>query len=220
MRESRLRKPLCLAVLAAGMCAPLVVTAQEDDMFCSGDEVADAIDELECSADGVYLSPEAAADEISYRCSDADSERACRICFKKAGVKLQKAFKAVAKAGLIDRSVARRLRSTLARVSEETCTGLDEEEPLPDDPEDAPEPSPDEPAPPHDGPTPGTPVPDDTPSAPEPPSGPGEFPDPDLTPPPMPTWDSSFSNPWTPEPPAELDPEDHVMPPPRYPWGR
>jgi hypothetical protein len=223
MRKNRLRESLCLAVLTAVMCTPLVGAAEYDEMFCSGDEVADAIDELECAADGVYLSPEVAADEISYRCGDADSERACRTCFKKAGAKLQKAFKAVAKAGLIDRSVARRLKATLAEASDDTCTGLDEEEPLPDDPEDTPDQSPDEPTPPapptppFEVPAPETPAPDDAPWSPAPPSEPGESPEPDLTPPPMPTWDSSFSNPWPPELPPELDPEDYVMPPPRYP---
>ncbi len=148
MSKGPLHERFFLVVMLSLVCTPIVAAAQSDEMFCSGDEVAEALDELECASDGVYLSPETLADEISYRCGDASSERACRACFNKERAKLQIAFRAVAKVGLIDRSAARRLKATFAHVTEETCTGLDEDQPLPDEAEDSPKSSPKELVPP------------------------------------------------------------------------
>jgi hypothetical protein len=232
MRLSLLKEILCLTLVATTTLWTPTVSAQDDDIFCSGDDIAEALDGLECSADGVYLSPEVAADEASYRCGEAASERACRTCFNKTRAKLQVAFRALSKAGLLDRSAVKRLRSTFAQVSEEICAGLDEE-PSPDDQyEDTPAPSPgmpESPQPPLDDQPAQTPMPENTPWIPEAPSGPGDcpgqwtpppsppmpspgfgsptpsFPEPELTPPPMPTLE-----PWVPEP--------ELTPPPMPTW--
>jgi hypothetical protein len=132
---------LCAANLGISSAA----SAQET---CSLDEVATALDALDCIPDGVYLSVETAVDSIVDRCGDAETVSTCRRCFRRAASRLHPAFKALARAGLFDRSLATGLRAALRAAEDDTCLALDAPPP-PDSPDEnlpptlpTPEPSP------------------------------------------------------------------------------
>lgn len=135
-----LRFTLALAAML-GFAETPEVKAQE---ICSAAAVSDALDQLSCEADGAYVSPETAAEAISDRCIDAETERACRRCFRRSQGKLKSAFRALARIDLLDRSIIPRLREQLAVTAEDVCSGIDEELP-PEDNEDFPPTNPEDP---------------------------------------------------------------------------
>jgi hypothetical protein len=120
MKRNFCRILLSAACLATATANPGTAVAQED-LMCAPEEIETALGDLECVAEGIFLSAESALDAIAERCEDAPSEKACRKCFRKVHGRLNSALKALGKLGLLERSVMRTIKESLAERAEETC---------------------------------------------------------------------------------------------------
>lgn len=107
-----------IAFALIGCLSITEATAQET---CSLDDVSDALNQLPCVADGVYLSPDSAANAVADICFDADSEEGCHQCFNRGRRKLLLGFKAIAKIGMIGRKSISDLRNALDNAEDNTC---------------------------------------------------------------------------------------------------
>ena len=88
---------------------------------CTVQDVDEALNQLSCFADGVYLAPQGIADAVSELCYDEYSEEACRACFRGARRKLFPGLKGLGRLGLISRDFAFALRDDLDFAEDETC---------------------------------------------------------------------------------------------------
>jgi len=202
------------SVLTLLVATPLSAAQADNRNICSPEQVENELDQLDCFADGVYLSAESAAQRIAEICSDAFSERTCRKCFAKGGFKMAGVFRTLIRLDMLDSSQLMNLRSALDVYEEDVC-GSDGNYP-PHDPSPTPptQPTP----PPIDTPAPTPPV---TPSPTETPA-----PDPSGTPLPEPTVPPTITPPGSGAtfPPRWLNPTYPPMPTPprdhRRGWDR
>lgn len=109
------------AVIALALIVDLTMIEAKAQETCSLDDVSDALNQLPCFADGVYLSPDSAANAVANICYDADSEEGCRQCFNRGRRKLLLGFKAIAKIGMIGRKSISDLRNALDNAEDNTC---------------------------------------------------------------------------------------------------
>lgn len=109
---------LAVSITPALAIAPQTAAAQD---ACSVEDVDDALNQLSCFADGVYLAPSAVADSVSQICYDEFSEDACRSCFSRARRKLYPAFKGLGRLGIISREFASNVRDAIDFAEDETC---------------------------------------------------------------------------------------------------
>lgn len=205
MKKAHITVPLVSALTLAVAISPSPALAATGDI-CSPEQVEEAIDQLDCYADGVYLSAESAAQRIAEICSDAFSERSCRRCFAKGGFKMAGVFRTLIRLDMLDSRQLTNLKSALDVYEDDVC-GSDEGEP-PGDPSPTPPPQPTPPETTTPEPTPPmTPAPPDTP-----------FPEPTV-PPTLTPPDSGSQYPprWTPPtyPPMPTPPTDY-----RHRWDR
>ena len=128
-------------------CSALSVSGAAAQDSCSLDEVESALADLDCDADGTYISPQAAADMVSDQCADKSTEQACRACFRRASARIVTSFKGLARAGFFDRQIVSEVKGALRDARDETCSFAVPEDPNePPATEPTPEPTP-EPAP-------------------------------------------------------------------------
>lgn len=109
---------LAVSITPALAIAPQTAAAQD---ACSVEDVDDALNQLSCFADGVYLAPDAIAESVSQICYDEYSEDACRACFSRARRKLYPAFKGLGRLGLISREFASNVRDAIDFAEDDTC---------------------------------------------------------------------------------------------------
>lgn len=88
---------------------------------CSVDEVSQAINQLDCYADGVYFAPESLATAVADLCYDEYSDYACEACFARARRKLFPVMKTLAKLDLISRGSLGDFRQALDEAEAEVC---------------------------------------------------------------------------------------------------
>jgi hypothetical protein len=117
-----------LTILGVTLVTPLVTLAQED-FICSADQIESALDDLECIADGAFISTESAVTAIVERCSDLPTERACRRCFKRAQSKLVPALKTLSKLSLVERGIVGAIKASLGDEVEAACSETEDELP-------------------------------------------------------------------------------------------
>lgn len=181
--------PRCSILLVAALFAlsSLREAQAQGEPICSPEEVQNAIDQLECVADGVYLSPETAARAVGQVCARSLTRRGCRRCFLVSGRKLFPAFNTLIHLEMLDRGQLRNLRSALAVEMRDVCGSPAQPTAIPTPPaEETPVPTATA--------TPTTP-PEDTPPPEESPI-PTPEPTPSLTPEPTPTAiDTPFGQP-------------------------
>lgn len=108
------------AISLAPTSGMLVQEAAAQDA-CTVEEVDDALNQLSCFADGVYIAPDAIATSVSEICYDEYSEEACQACFSRARRKLIPGLKALAKLRLISRDFALSVKDALEFAEDETC---------------------------------------------------------------------------------------------------
>ena len=123
---------LARTFIAFALIGCLSITEAKAQETCSLDDVSNALNQLPCVADGVYLSPDSAANAVADICFDADSEEGCHQCFNRGRRKLLLGFKAIAKIGMIDRKSISDLRNALDNAEDNTCYYDDYEDYLPD----------------------------------------------------------------------------------------
>ena len=123
---------LARTFIAFALIGCLSITEARSQETCSLDDVSNALNQLPCVADGVYLSPDSAANAVADICFDADSEEGCHQCFNRGRRKLLLGFKAIAKIGMIDRKSISDLRNALDNAEDNTCYYDDYEDYSPD----------------------------------------------------------------------------------------
>ena len=112
---------LARTFIAFALIGCLSITEARSQETCSLDDVSNALNQLPCVADGVYLSPDSAANAVANICFDADSEEGCHQCFNRGRRKLLLGFKAIAKIGMIGRKSISDLRNALDKAEDNTC---------------------------------------------------------------------------------------------------
>lgn len=108
------------------------ISVAQDDFVCAPEEIEEALSDLECIAEGVFLSAESAVDALAERCSAAPSEKVCRKCLRKAQSRLNTALKSLRKLGLMDGAFIGAVKELISERAEDICNPEEEEE-LPGD---------------------------------------------------------------------------------------
>lgn len=132
MRRNSRYAALVIAGLVV-LCAAPAARAQNGGT-CSPEEVQNALDQLDCIADGIYLSPETAARAVGNLCSQSLTKRSCRRCFLKSGKRLFPAFRTLIDLDMLDPQQLRNLRSVLYIEMQAVCEAIGSPSPTPTPP--------------------------------------------------------------------------------------
>lgn len=93
---------------------------------CTLDQISQALNSLECTVTGAFISAESLVKTISDTCTTAADADLCHACFRKNGGKLGPAVKALVKSKVLAKSEASAFRISLVTAEETICSAKEQ----------------------------------------------------------------------------------------------
>ena len=89
---------------------------------CTLDQISQALNSLECTVAGAFISADSLVKTISDTCATAADADLCHTCFRKTGGKVGPAVKALVKVKVLAKSQASAFRIALVTAEEAICS--------------------------------------------------------------------------------------------------
>lgn len=119
-----MRSTACV-ITAMTVAFPHPALAQEVPQ-CTLDQISQALNSLECTVAGSFISAQSLVKAISDTCSTASDADLCHACFRKNGGKVGPAVKALVKVKVLAKSQASAFRIALVTAEETICSAKEE----------------------------------------------------------------------------------------------
>jgi len=115
----------------AALLAPASPVLAQDAPQCTLEGITNALNQLECTVSGTFVSPASLVQAITTTCQQAADQVTCRACFRKSGGKAGPALKSLVKLKLLPKSALGEFRIAIVTAEEATCSakeGSDDED--------------------------------------------------------------------------------------------